>query len=136
MKSLRINTASKKYKIYIGNNIIGKLSKIIKKENIDFKKVLIIADKNVPKIFAKKIKSNILAEQKIIYYFSASEKKKNFNVVGSILQMLLKNNFTRNDAIICLGGGIAGDVSGFAASIYKRKNSDNSSSQKKNDSSK
>ena len=120
MKSLRINTASKKYKIYIGNNIIGKLSKIIKKENIDFKKVLIIVDKNVPKIFAKKIKSNILAEQKIIYYFSASEKKKNFNVVGSILQMLLKNNFTRNDAIICLGGGIAGDVSGFAASIYKR----------------
>jgi len=78
MKSLTINTTSKKYKIYIGSNIIRNLNKIIKKENIDFKKVLIIADKNVPKIFAKKIKSNILAEQKIIYYFSASEKKKKF----------------------------------------------------------
>ncbi len=120
MKSLRINTASKKYKIYIGNNIIGKLSKIIKKENIDFKKVLIIVDKNVPKIFAKKIKSNIHAKEKKIYFFSASEKNKNFYIINSILEILLKNNFTRNDAIICLGGGIAGDVSGFAASIYKR----------------
>ena len=69
MKSLRISTTSKKYKIYIGNNIIGKLSKIIKKENIDFKKVLIIVDKNVPKIFAKKIKSNIHVKEKKIYFF-------------------------------------------------------------------
>ena len=37
-----------------------------------------------------------------------------------ILEFLLKNNFTRNDVIICLGGGIVGDISGFAASIYKR----------------
>ena len=33
---------------------------------------------------------------------------------------MLKNNFTRNDLVICIGGGIAGDVSGFAASIFKR----------------
>ena len=32
----------------------------------------------------------------------------------------MENNFTRSDVIICLGGGIAGDVSGFAASIFKR----------------
>ena len=33
---------------------------------------------------------------------------------------MLKNNFTRNDLVICIGGGIVGDVSGFAASIFKR----------------
>ena len=40
--------------------------------------------------------------------------------MNSILKILMENNFTRSDVIICLGGGIAGDVSGFAASIFKR----------------
>ena len=68
----------------------------------------------------KKIKSKINAERKISYLFNASEKNKKLSSVNSILEILFKNNFSRNDAIICLGGGIAGDISGFAASIYKR----------------
>ena len=48
------------------------------------------------------------------------KKIKILNMLILILDILFKNNFTRNDAIICLGGGIVGDVSGFAASIYKR----------------
>ena len=59
-------------------------------------------------------------KQKILFSFNASEKNKNFKYINSIIEILLANNFTRNDVIICLGGGIAGDVSGFAASIFKR----------------
>ena len=120
MKILPINTKSKKYKIYIGHNIISSLNKIIKKEKIIFKKILFVVDNKVPKIFLKKIKSKINSEKKLIYLFNASEKNKSFISVNSILDILFKNNFTRNDVIICLGGGIAGDVSGFVASIYKR----------------
>ena len=120
MKILKVNTKNKKYKIYFGHNIISQLSKIVKKEKIKFKKSLIIADKNVPKKFVKKIYSKIKSEKKIILYFSSSEKNKNFININYILKKLFINNFSRNDAIICIGGGIAGDVSGFAASIYKR----------------
>ena len=120
MKILKVNTKSKKYKIYFGHNIISQFSKIVKKEKIKFKKSLIIADKNVPKKFVKKIYSKIKSEKKIILYFNSSEKNKNFININYILKKLFINNFSRNDAIICIGGGIAGDVSGFAASIYKR----------------
>ena len=120
MKILKVNTKSKKYKIYFGYNIISQFSKIVKKEKIKFKKSLIIADKNVPKKFVKKIYSKIKSEKKIILYFNSSEKNKNFININYILKKLFINNFSRNDAIICIGGGIAGDVSGFAASIYKR----------------
>ena len=120
MKILKVNTKSKKYKIYFGHNIISQFSKIVKKEKIKFKKSLIIADKNVPKKFVKKIYSKIKSEKKIILYFNSSEKNKNFININYIFKKLFINNFSRNDAIICIGGGIAGDVSGFAASIYKR----------------
>ena len=65
MKILPINTKSKKYKIYIGHNIISSLNKIIKKEKIIFKKILFVVDNKVPKIFLKKIKSKINSEKKI-----------------------------------------------------------------------
>ncbi len=120
MKILSINTRSKNYNIYLGYNIISRLNEIIKKENFNFKKSLIVADKKVPKVFVKKLKSKIYAKKKIIYTFNASEKNKNFTNVNSILEIMFKNNFNRNDVVICIGGGISGDVSGFAASVYKR----------------
>ena len=120
MKILPINTRNKNYNIYIGKNIIPQINKILNKENINFKKSLLVIDKNVPKTFIKKIRSKIKCKQKLIYSFNASEKNKNFLKINQILNILLKNNFTRNDLVICIGGGIAGDVSGFAASIFKR----------------
>ena len=49
-----------------------------------------------------------------------NEKNKNFNTVGKLLKRLLKKNLSRSDTLICVGGGIAGDVSSFVASILKR----------------
>ena len=120
MKIISINTKSKNYNIYIGNNLISQFSKIIKKEKIIFKKSLIIIDKNIPKNIFKKIYPKIKCEKKLTFYFNSSEKNKNLTHTNFILKKLFKNNFSRNDVVICLGGGIAGDVSGFAASIYKR----------------
>ena len=120
MKILPIKTQSKNYNIFIGNNIISQFKKIIKSEGFNFKKVLIIIDSKIPKPIVSRIRSQFNYKTKIIYKFNASEKNKNLNSINSILEILFKNNFTRNDVIICVGGGIAGDVSGFASSIYKR----------------
>ncbi len=120
MRILPIKTKSKQYNIYIGYDAISKINTILKRENIDFNKCLIIADKNVPKLFINKIKLKVNSNQKLVFLYNASEKNKNLSYTNSIIEILLKNNFTRNDVIICLGGGITGDVSGFAASIFKR----------------
>tara|TARA_Y100000590_G_scaffold70593_1_gene77267 strand:+ start:2487 stop:3584 length:1098 start_codon:yes stop_codon:yes gene_type:complete len=120
MYTLRINTKSKKYNIYIGHNLIAKFNQITKKEKISFKKSLVIVDKNIPKKKFLRFYSKLRCERKLAFFFNSSEKNKNFNYVNSILKILFKNNFSRNDVIICLGGGISGDVAGFAASIYKR----------------
>ncbi len=75
MKILSINTRSKNYNIYLGYNIISRLNEIIKKENFNFKKSLIVADKKVPKVFIKKLKSKIYAKKKNYLYFQCFRKK-------------------------------------------------------------
>ena len=119
INTIKINTKSKKYKILIGKNILGNLSNFIKSNKINSNKFLIIHDANVPYKFIKKIKSK-LKNKFFLKKFYSSEKNKNLNQVNKILDYLFKLNFNRNDCIISLGGGITGDVVGFAASIYKR----------------
>jgi 3-dehydroquinate synthase/shikimate kinase/3-dehydroquinate synthase len=122
MKKIRllVKTKSKKYPIIIGSNTINKISYLLKSNNIDFEKSLIVYDKKVPKKKLNVIKKKLKSKKNIIHFFNASEKNKNLKNINSILDKLFKFNFNKNDCIISLGGGITGDVSGFAASIYKR----------------
>ena len=117
---LLIKTKSKKYPIIIGSNIIYKINSILKVNKISFEKILIICDTKVPKKKLNILKNKIKSNQKIVHYFNANEKNKNLKNINLILNKLFKFNFNRNDCIVSLGGGITGDVSGFAASIYKR----------------
>ena len=122
MKKIRllVKTKSKNYPIIIGSNIINQISYLLKSNNIDFDKSLIIYDKKVPKKKLNIIKQKLKSKKNVIHTFNSSEKNKNFKNINIILSKLFKLNFNRNDCIISLGGGITGDVSGFAASIYKR----------------
>ena len=118
--NIKIKTKNNSYSIVIGNNLIKNLMKVIKRNSLDFNRCLIIVDKNVPKKFLNQIKLTLPNKDKSIYFFNSSETNKNFKNVNKIINILLKKNFHRNDCIISIGGGITGDISGFAASIYKR----------------
>ena len=117
---LQVNITNQKYPIFIGNNILNNLNKFLKKSSINFNQCLIVADKNVPRKLIIKVFNSLPKNSTIIQYFNASEKSKNQKSVHKITSLLLKKNFNRNDCLISIGGGITGDVSGFAASIYKR----------------
>jgi 3-dehydroquinate synthase len=117
---LHVKTGNQKYPVFIGNNVINKLKTILKNNLINFNQCLVIADKNVPKRLIDKILNSLSKKKISLYYFDSSEKNKNQKSVDSILSILLSKNFNRNDCVISVGGGITGDVSGFAASIFKR----------------
>ena len=117
---LNIKTENQKYPIFIGNNIIGNLSKFLRENLISFNQCLIVADKNVPKKLIKKVLNSLLKKKITLHHFNSSEKNKNQKNIDDILSILLNKNFNRNDCVISIGGGITGDISGFAASIFKR----------------
>jgi 3-dehydroquinate synthase len=54
------------------------------------------------------------------YTFPAGESHKNFKTLSAILEFLAEERLTRTDCVIALGGGVTGDMAGFAAGIYLR----------------
>ena len=117
---LNINTKNLKYPIIIGRKLYNNLPKLLDKNSISFNKCLIVIDNKIKKKIISRILNKFKKKNRIVYLFKANEKNKNQKSVDKILNILLKNNFQRNDCLISVGGGITGDVSGFASSIYKR----------------
>ncbi len=117
---LTVKAQSETYPIIIGSNLVKNLTKYFKKNSIDFNQCLLVIDKNVPKKIISKITKSLKKKKIFKYYFIASEKNKSQKSVDKILEILLNKNFSRLDCIISIGGGITGDVGGFAASLFKR----------------
>ncbi len=117
---LNIETKTQKYPIYIGKKLSANISKITKSNSINFNKSLLVVDSNVPKKFVSIIKKSLKNKMSYIHYFKANELNKNMNSINKILEILLNKNFSRDDCLISVGGGITGDISGFAASLFKR----------------
>ena len=118
--NLKVSLNNYEYPIIIGSDIAHKLSRILKKHDIKFNKCLLVIDKKVPKYQIRNITKSINKKKIIFHFFNAKEKNKNQSSINNILEILQKNNFNRNDCLISIGGGITGDVSGFASSIFKR----------------
>ena len=117
---LKIKTKTREYPIIIGSNLIKNISKIIDRNSIKFRRCLLVVDTNISKTKVSMIKKSLNKKDIYVLYYKASEINKNINFVNKILNILLKKNFSREDCLISLGGGITGDITGFAASLFKR----------------
>ena len=120
LAKLNVKTVSGAYPIIIGSNLTSHLSKILKDNSVSFNKCLLVIDKNVPRKLINKLSKSIKIKNIYNYSFKSNEKNKNQKSVNKILDILLTKNFSRQDCLIAVGGGITGDVSGYAASIFKR----------------
>ena len=117
---LKVKTNNNGYSIIIGNNILNKTKQFLNESSINFRQCLVVADHKVPKKLIKKLLISLNKKKITIHYFNANELNKNQKSVDKILSILINKDFNRNDCLISVGGGITGDVSGFAASIFKR----------------
>ena len=120
MKKLLVSVNRDKYPIFIGAGLISNLKSIIKKQSINFVKCLIVVDRNVPNKKINIIRKKLYNKKIYIYFIKANEKNKNQKTTNKILEILLKKNFSREDILISVGGGITGDIAGYAASLFKR----------------
>ena len=122
MKNTKIvvNTKSKSYPIYFGNQIVNTTGLLIRKNLPNVKKICIISDKKIPFKLLKKLSRSLNKYSLKIYRLSANEKIKSLKVANKIIEELLKDNFNRSDCIISFGGGILSDLSAFVASLVKR----------------
>lgn len=120
-KKVTVKGVKKPYEIIIGNDILDIVPDKIK-ELSKAKTVVVITDDNVDKLYSQKV-SELLkgADLNVLkFVFPHGEKHKTMETICDILEFMAENNVTRSDLVVALGGGIVGDVSGFAAASYLR----------------
>ena len=120
MKTVHI-TASKSYDVLISSGLLPSLGILVAK-NKKIKQVCVVSDSNVWPIYGQAVLDSLkLAEIKAVsFVFPAGEESKNGQIYLELLQFLANCRLTRTDALIALGGGVTGDLTGFAAATYLR----------------
>ena len=109
-----VKTAMGGYDIYLERGAIKRAGEYF---NLN-RKVLIVTDSGVPQEYAETVASQ--CKDAVIYRFEQGEASKNFDTYKEILERLVTGGFTRTDCVVAVGGGVVGDMAGFAAASFMR----------------
>ena len=120
MKTVTIN-ASKAYNVHICGGLIDQLG-LYTMEVIKPCTACIVSDTNVWPIYGKRAINSLkqYGFSVVSFVFDAGEEQKNGTTFLKLLNFLAENQLTRSDLLIALGGGVVGDLTGFAAACYLR----------------
>lgn len=113
-EEIRIKSSSGSYPIYLGKGLLGDLDKFIDSQGI----ILIVTDSGIPEEYLKKVCQSVKTTE--IFVLDQGENSKSFESYKKIISRMIGREFSRRDAVIALGGGMVGDIAGFAASTYMR----------------
>ncbi|WP_051280119.1 3-dehydroquinate synthase [Anaerovorax odorimutans] len=123
MKELILHGSKIESHILIEKGILSKVPDIVlPKEKEEEIKICIITDTNVKDLYLNEIKESFKKRGIIVscHIIEAGEEYKTLDTVSDIYNTLVSNGIDRNDMIIALGGGVVGDIAGFAAATYLR----------------
>ena len=86
------------------------------------RKIAIITDTNVEPLYAGEIQKALgaVSDKVFVYAIPAGEEHKNLSEIEKVYEFLIQNHFDRHDMLVALGGGVVGDMTGFAAATYLR----------------
>jgi len=118
MHTIQVALNLNSYPIYIGNNILT--SQEILVSHIHGHQVLIVTQKNIGHLYLKSIEKNLAGYQYDVLLLADGEQYKNVAEWQTIFTELLQKNHDRSTTLIALGGGVVGDITGFAAACYQR----------------
>lgn len=122
MQDVRV-AAAKPYSVLIERGLIKKCGTLTKTAlSLTSVKVCIVTDENVSALYLDDVRAAYEAVGFTVYthVFLGGEETKELSTVEAILKTLMSAEFTRSDLLVALGGGIVGDVCGFAAACYLR----------------
>ena len=120
MRTIKVN-ASTSYDIIIGDGILSDLGTHCKNA-VDICRVCVVTDDKVEPLYFEKARSSLESAGFSVIKFTVpnGETSKSAASLISLLEFMAESRLTRSDVMIALGGGVVGDLCGFAAAIYLR----------------
>ena len=118
MRQLNLDLGEKSYPIYIGQGLLSQ-SKLLT-EHISGKQIMIVTNTTVAPLYLAQVKSLLADYQISTVILPDGEQYKTLDTVNLIFSALLEARFDRSCTLVALGGGVVGDMTGFAAASYQR----------------
>lgn len=121
IENITVDTGKEKYPIYFTEDFSG-LSDAAEKCGYNGRKICVISDTNVSPLYAESVKKELdkVFSEVYICTFSAGEKNKTLDTIRLFYDFMLENKLDRKSVIAGLGGGVVGDMAGFAAATFMR----------------
>lgn len=116
-------SASKTYKVITDSGLLARAGEFIREAlGEKGKKLCIVTDDQVNALYTAPLEASLrnAGYETVTFVFPHGEASKSLAVLSDLLEFLAENQLTRSDALIALGGGIPGDLTGFAAASYLR----------------
>ncbi len=118
MKTLQVPLGERSYPIYIGSALLGKAELL--QPYIAGRQVMVVSNETIAPLYMERLLSGLDGYQCETVVLPDGESYKNLDVLQRIFDALLKARFARDATLIALGGGVIGDMTGFAAACYQR----------------
>ena len=118
MKTLHVDLDKRSYPIYIGSGLLGQEDLVV--PAVASKQVMIVSNETVAPLYLEKAQLAFQNYQCESVILPDGEQYKNLKVLDKIFDALLSKHFDRHCTLVALGGGVIGDMSGFAAACYQR----------------
>ncbi len=121
MKKISVHTKDKTYPVFIGHSILSALPNLINDLGLN-KNVFIIIDENVLRFYKGYIKSAFKDYSPKIHFYklNSGESSKSFKHLTKIFSSLIEEKFGRDTLLVGIGGGVTGDLAGYATASYMR----------------
>ncbi|WP_174802415.1 3-dehydroquinate synthase [Martelella limonii] len=118
---VRVDLGARSYDILIGPDLLQSAGGETL-ARLDCRKVAIISDENVAPLYLDTLAESLQTDgiETFAMTLAAGEKTKNFDNLTAVTDFILEARIERGDAVIALGGGVIGDLTGFAAAIARR----------------
>ena len=114
MEELRMELGPNSYDILLQKGLLDRAGELL---SLD-RQVLIVTDGGVPRSYAARLARQCRAP--VTVRLPQGEQTKRFGMLQRLLRRMLRAGFTRESCVVALGGGVVGDLAGFAASCYMR----------------
>jgi len=121
VRRVNVGLGDRAYDVLIGPDLIGRAGELLQ-DLLPRRRTVIVTDQSVAALYGDQLTSALASagiSSKLIA-LPPGEQTKSFAFLEDLTDRLLAEQLDRGDAIIALGGGVIGDLTGFAAAIYKR----------------
>jgi len=110
------------YNVHIGHGLLQQSGTLLRQLAPSARQIVVVCDDNVAPLYADGVQQALQAAgfDVLRFVFPAGERSKSIDTLSCLLEFLARNHVSRGDVIAALGGGVTGDLAGFAASLYLR----------------